>query len=89
MARLFEDFVQQFYKKELPNYKVSRENIYWDTEGDDLFYLSLMQTDISLENDHQKVIIDTKYYQHTLQQNYNEQCQAPFTKEISIKIMQK
>ncbi|MCM3239589.1 restriction endonuclease [Heyndrickxia oleronia] len=69
MARLFEDFVRNFYKKETPHYKVYRENISWDAEGEDLFYLPIMQTDISLENVERKIIMDTKYYQQTFSQN--------------------
>lgn len=69
MARLFEDFVREFFKKELPSYRVKRDNIYWDAVGEQLSYLPMMQTDISLENDKEKWIIDTKYYQQTLQQN--------------------
>lgn len=73
MARLFEEFVREFYKKEMPSYKVKRENIYWNAEGENLSYLPTMQTDISLENEIEKVIIDTKYYQNTLQQNYGSE----------------
>lgn len=68
MARLFEDFVRNFYKKETPEYRVFRENIYWEAEGEDLSYLPLMQTDISLESQTRKIIMDTKYYQHSLTQ---------------------
>ncbi|UQX55095.1 5-methylcytosine-specific restriction endonuclease system specificity protein McrC [Cytobacillus pseudoceanisediminis] len=73
MARLFEDFVRNFYKREMPEYKVHRENIYWDAEGEDTRYLPLMQTDISLESVDQKIIIDTKYYQNALTQNFGSQ----------------
>ncbi|USK68586.1 5-methylcytosine restriction system specificity protein McrC [Peribacillus asahii] len=68
MARLFEDFVRNFYKKESLEYKVYRENIMWEAEGENLAYLPIMQTDISLENKERKIIIDTKYYQHSLTQ---------------------
>ncbi|EFV76575.1 hypothetical protein HMPREF1013_03120 [Bacillus sp. 2_A_57_CT2] len=73
MARLFEEFVRNFYKKEMPEYRVYRENIYWDAEGENTNYLPLMQTDISLENTNRKIIIDTKYYQHALTQNFGSQ----------------
>ncbi|MGG3480004.1 restriction endonuclease [Peribacillus frigoritolerans] len=68
MARLFEGFVRNFYKKETTQYKVYRENIIWEAEGEDLYYLPIMQTDISMENKERKIIIDTKYYQHSLNQ---------------------
>ncbi len=69
MARLFEEFVRKFYKYEAHLYRVYRENIYWDAEGDDLSYLPIMQTDISLENKERKIIIDTKYYRQTLREH--------------------
>jgi 5-methylcytosine-specific restriction enzyme subunit McrC len=70
MARLFEDFVRNFYKKEMPTFKVYRENIYWDADGEDTHFLPLMQTDISLESKERKIIMDTKYYQHALTRNF-------------------
>ncbi|GLC89783.1 5-methylcytosine restriction system specificity protein McrC [Lysinibacillus piscis] len=71
MARLFEDFVRQFYKQELRGFKVYRENITWQATGENLYYLPIMQTDISLENESRKIIVDTKYYQHTLSTYYD------------------
>ncbi|WP_350300000.1 5-methylcytosine-specific restriction endonuclease system specificity protein McrC [Peribacillus frigoritolerans] len=73
MARLFEEFVRSFYKIELPEFKVYRENIYWEAEGENTAYLPLMQTDISLENIEWKIIMDTKYYQNSLIQNWGSQ----------------
>ncbi|RBP96134.1 McrBC 5-methylcytosine restriction system component [Cytobacillus firmus] len=73
MARLFEEFVRNFYKKEMPEYRVYRENIYWDAEGEETSYLPIMQTDISLESNDRKIIMDTKYYQHTFTQNFGSQ----------------
>lgn len=73
MARLFEDFVRNFYKREMPEYKVYRENIYWDAEGEDTNYLPLMQTDISLESKDRKIIMDTKYYQYALTRSFGSQ----------------
>lgn len=70
MARLFEEFVRNFYKKEMPEYKVYRENIYWDAEGENTNYLPIMQTDISLESSDRKIIMDTKFYQDTLTKNF-------------------
>ncbi|CAM3997031.1 5-methylcytosine-specific restriction endonuclease system specificity protein McrC [Cohnella lubricantis] len=67
MAELFESFVRNFYGKEIPGYRVSREIIRWDEEsGENDGYLPKMETDISLENEHVKWIIDTKYSYQTL-----------------------
>lgn len=74
MAYLFENFVRNFYRRELKGYMVKRENIYWDTyvENKDLFgYLPNMQTDITLLSDSRKIIIDTKYYKDVFSYNMN------------------
>lgn len=73
MAYLFEDFVRNFYKQELKNSKVYRENIYWDASGDDLSYLPKMQTDISIEISDRKIIMDTKFYKNTLSRNFDSE----------------
>lgn len=65
MAYLYENFIRNFYRRELKRYKVYRENITWDVSGgNEAFYeyLPQMQTDISVESDTRKIIIDTKYY---------------------------
>ncbi|QGQ94158.1 5-methylcytosine-specific restriction endonuclease system specificity protein McrC [Paenibacillus psychroresistens] len=67
MAELFEQFTRNFYKKELKDYWVHSEKIDWDedtnTPGS---YLPIMRTDISIDKDHVKWIIDTKFYGTTL-----------------------
>lgn len=74
MAYLFEEFVRNFYAKEQDRYKVRREDITWDAEalfGGDLSLLPKMQTDITLEANDHKLIIDTKYYKNTLSVHYD------------------
>jgi len=78
MSTLFESFVRNFYRLEQKTYKVGREDIYWDVSGDDRrddnrdyrYLLPKMQTDISLESDDKKIIIDTKYYSEALSEHY-------------------
>lgn len=70
MSTLFESFVRNFYRLEQKTYKVGREDIQWDISGDDRRLLPKMQTDISLESDDKKIIIDTKYYSETLSEHY-------------------
>lgn len=72
MAYLFENFVRNFYKKELKPSKVYRENIIWGLKGENLSYLPLMQTDISIELPHKKIIMDTKYYKAALTLNFGK-----------------
>ena len=72
MAYLYENFLRNFYRRELKGYRVFRENISWDAEVDDaLFsqYLPRMQTDISLESANRKIIIDAKYYKDVFTYN--------------------
>ncbi len=80
MARLFEEFIRNFYKKELPKvasgYKViGSETIKWDAVGLDdvsMDYLPSMQTDISIKTPGKYIIIDTKYYENALQRYYKK-----------------
>lgn len=62
LARLFENFVKNFYRKEIAQSRVRSESLHWPAEGDEVAYLPRMLTDISLEYDDQKFIIDTKFY---------------------------
>jgi 5-methylcytosine-specific restriction enzyme subunit McrC len=62
MPYLYEEFVRNFYKMELPEYRVKRDRFNWDAVGDNLNYLPTMETDISIENKYEKWIIDTKFY---------------------------
>ena len=72
MRYLFENFVRNFYKKELANVRIYRENIKWDVkDGAGMEYLPIMQTDISLEIKDKKLIIDTKYKISAFSYNYN------------------
>ena len=68
MARLYEDFLFNFYKREQRRFSVKRENIEWHTveESADRHLLPIMRTDISLQSEDIKLVIDAKYYQKTL-----------------------
>lgn len=69
MNQLFEAFIFNFYRIEQRKYRVSRENISWQfeaPEAEHLTYLPQMRTDINLENEQRKIIIDAKYYRKTL-----------------------
>lgn len=76
MARVFEHFVFNFYKREQNTYAVARNIISWDLEAPDEESRSLlpqMKTDISLRAPGRTIIIDTKYYSHTLQTHYGKE----------------
>ncbi len=72
MAVLFEAFVRNFYRHELPQWKVRRETIHWKltATAQDRTLLPLMQTDLTLEQKDQKIILDTKYYAETFQRHF-------------------
>lgn len=72
MAYIFENFVRNFYKKELKIAKVYREDIKWALKGENLEYIPKMETDISIEFPNKKIIMDTKYYKKSLTTNYGK-----------------
>jgi len=78
MAGLFENFIRNFYKIHLKGtgFDVKPEIIKWNVTEIDPFsleFLPLMKTDISLNSERRKIIIDTKYYKECLQEHYNKE----------------
>lgn len=77
MNQLFEAFIRNFYKIEQKKYKtVKKEIIKWQfdhTENESYQYLPQMETDITLENDEEKIIIDAKFYRETMALNYDKE----------------
>lgn len=72
MNLLFQRFVMEYYKKKHPKYKARAKQIKWDlceNESVSASMLPIMQTDITLGLRERTLIIDTKYYGHTLQEN--------------------
>ncbi|MGI4735144.1 MAG: 5-methylcytosine restriction system specificity protein McrC [Janthinobacterium lividum] len=76
MARLFEQAVRNFYRREQRHYRVFTETIAWQAaaaQPQDLALLPTMLTDTSLENATRKIILDTKYYAAALRPRYDQQ----------------
>ncbi len=76
MARLFEAFVFNFYRKEQSQYRVRREDIVWQAIpiGDsNVDYLPKMRTDITLEGAYSKIIMDAKFYSKTAASYYDSE----------------
>ena len=76
MARLFEQFVRNFYRREQRHYRVYAETIAWQAEAqqaDDLALLPTMLTDTTLDAADRKIILDTKYYAAALRPRYDRQ----------------
>ncbi|QNH62047.1 5-methylcytosine restriction system specificity protein McrC [Hymenobacter sediminicola] len=76
MARLFEQFVRNFYRLEQRRFRVASEVIQWQVEAESAEALALlpaMVTDTSLEAPDHKIILDTKYYTAALRTRYDQQ----------------
>lgn len=72
MNLLFQRFVMEYYKRKHPEYKAQAKQIKWDLcENENVFasMLPIMQTDITLALGERTLIIDTKYYVQTVQEN--------------------
>ena len=69
LHRLFEKFVLEYYRKHYPEYNASAAQIDWNTDDGIVDLLPIMKSDITLEYGEKILIIDTKYYGHTLQTN--------------------
>lgn len=77
MNQLFEAFIRNFYRIEQKKYSiVKKENIDWQFESDlidNYQFIPKMETDITLENNIEKIIIDAKYYRETMAINYDKE----------------
>lgn len=71
MNRLYEKFILEYYIKEHPELKASASQIPWALDDGVGTLLPIMQSDIMLENKSGEtvLIIDAKYYTHTLAEN--------------------
>lgn len=75
MYWLFEKFVLAYYRKHYPDFDPKSSYIEWNV-ADNKDLLPKMQTDITLQYQDQIMIIDTKYYQQSLQTGrFNNQTQ--------------
>jgi 5-methylcytosine-specific restriction enzyme subunit McrC len=77
MNQLFEAFVRNFYRIEQNKFSiVKKESIRWQfdyEEEDNYMFIPKMETDITLENTTEKIIIDAKYYRETMTINYDKE----------------
>ena len=75
LAKLFEDFVIEFYRREQRDYRVNHggRGIAWDDDGtwdDQRSKIPRMEADVILEGPKRRIILDTKYYQEALGGRY-------------------
>ena len=71
MCRLYEKFILEYYKRHHPECRPKAAQVKWNFDMEQvsvesLAVLPIMQTDIMLEIGSRKLIIDAKYYSHSL-----------------------
>ncbi len=73
MCKLFEKFILEYYRKEHPETKARAKQIRWniDSSCSDTGILPVLQTDIYLTLKNRILIIDAKYYSHTMQSKFD------------------
>lgn len=73
MCKLYEKFVLEYYRKEHPELTACAAQIPWQLDDGFNSMLPIMQSDIMLSKGNHVLIIDTKYYAHNTQTQYNTQ----------------
>lgn len=71
MSRLCEKFILEYFRREHPEIMANASRIPWQLDDDMNAMLPVMQTDIMLSKDEKTLIIDAKYYSHTMQTQYD------------------
>lgn len=71
MHRLYEKFILEYYRREFPELHASASQIPWALDDGIGDMLPVMQSDIMLSKGGKVLIIDAKYYAHTMQTQYD------------------
>lgn len=71
MCRLYEKFILEYYRKHYPSISANAEQIPWQLDDGMNDLLPVMQSDITLKQENRVLIIDAKYYSHTMQSQYD------------------
>lgn len=71
MNRLYEKFILEYYAKECPRVTARASRIPWALDDGAGTLLPVMQSDITLTCGSRVLIVDAKYYTHTLQTQYD------------------
>ena len=74
MHSLYEKFVLEYYRCHYSELKPAKTNINWNIEGNTsgIEFLPNMQTDITLTGENKTLIIDTKFYSHSILLHYDK-----------------
>lgn len=73
MSRLYERFILEFYRRELPRLSASASQIKWQLDDGIDLLLPVMRTDIMLGYKEKVLIIDAKYYSQSMQIQHDVQ----------------
>ncbi len=73
MCRLYEKFILEYYRREFPQISASASEIFWQVDDGMNAMLPVMRTDIMLQYQEKVLIIDAKYYQRIMQNNFDRQ----------------
>ncbi len=71
MCRLYEKFLLEYYRKEYPQIQATASQIPWALDDGHRTMLPIMQSDVMLSYQDAVLIIDAKFYSHTLQTHYS------------------
>ena len=75
MRKVFQDFVYNFYRIEQRDFSVSSERFQWDTSNVDQKARELlpdMATDVCLDSESRKIVIECKFTPNVLQENWSK-----------------
>ena len=72
MCQLYEKFILEYYRVHHPEYDANATQITWNVDASTTELLPIMQTDITLKYEDRTLIIDAKYYTHTMQQQFDK-----------------
>ena len=71
MHHLYEKFIFEYYRRHFPQISVSSSEIKWAIDGNEVYMLPIMKTDIMLIYNDKILIIDAKYYSSNTQTRYD------------------
>lgn len=72
MCRLYEKFLLEYYRKEHPELSANASYIDWALDDGFSDALPAMKSDIMLTQGERLLVIDAKYYAHTMQQQFDK-----------------
>jgi 5-methylcytosine-specific restriction enzyme subunit McrC len=76
LETIFQRFVRNFYAREQTLYRVTAERFRWQkTYADEsvLSYVPTMETDVSMESQTRKLVVETKFYRKTLRRHHRSE----------------